>query len=77
MSEENKDIEYWKNNASEDYITTPISVLRYITELEKIQNKVNVTLGSFSKSFYCLDAGMKGEKHLCKKQCDTCRRVQD
>jgi hypothetical protein len=26
---------YWKANAEEDYITTPISVLRYITELEK------------------------------------------
>ena len=31
----NKDLEYWKNNAIEDYITTPISVLRYIGELEK------------------------------------------
>lgn len=29
-----KDLEYWRNNAEEDYITTPISVLRYITELE-------------------------------------------
>ena len=30
-----KDLEYWKNNAEEDYISTPISVLRYIGELEK------------------------------------------
>ena len=30
-----RDLEYWKNNAEEDYITTPISVLRYISELEK------------------------------------------
>lgn len=30
-----KDLEYWKNNAEEDYMTTPISVLRYISELEK------------------------------------------
>lgn len=30
-----KDLNYWKNNAEEDYMTTPISVLRYITELEK------------------------------------------
>ena len=29
-----KDLEYWKNNAEEDYMTTPISVLKYITELE-------------------------------------------
>lgn len=32
---EMKDLNYWKNNAEEDYIQTPISVLRYITELEK------------------------------------------
>lgn len=30
-----KDLEYWKNNAEEDYVKTPISVLRYISELEK------------------------------------------
>ena len=29
-----KDLAYWKSNAEEDYMTTPISVLRYITELE-------------------------------------------
>jgi DNA-directed RNA polymerase subunit M/transcription elongation factor TFIIS len=29
-----KDLNYWKKNAEEDYIKTPISVLRYITELE-------------------------------------------
>ena len=36
-----KTIEHWKNNAEEDYITTPISVLRYITELEKEVLKTN------------------------------------
>lgn len=30
-----KDLNYWKNNAEDDYIQTPISVLRYITELEE------------------------------------------
>lgn len=29
-----KGLNYWKNNAEEDYIGTPISVLKYITELE-------------------------------------------
>ena len=29
-----KDLNYYKNNAEEDYISTPISVLRYISELE-------------------------------------------
>lgn len=32
---ENKDLKYWKKNAKEDYASTPISVLRYILELEK------------------------------------------
>ena len=37
-----KDLEYWRLNAEEDYITTPISVLRYIGELEKkIENGTN------------------------------------
>lgn len=29
-----KDLSYWRINAEENYITTPISVLRYINELE-------------------------------------------
>ncbi len=33
--EKTKDLAYWKANAEEDYIKVPISVLRYITELEK------------------------------------------
>ena len=32
--EEVKDLTYWKNNAEEDYLKVPISVLRYISELE-------------------------------------------
>jgi len=35
LPQQEKDINYWKNNCEEDYITTPISVLRYISELEK------------------------------------------
>jgi len=31
---EEKDLSYWKSNAEEDYMRVPISVLRYITELE-------------------------------------------
>ena len=30
-----KDLNYYKENCEEDYLHTPISVLRYITELEK------------------------------------------
>ena len=32
--EEEKNLDYWKKNAEEDYMQVPISVLRYITELE-------------------------------------------
>lgn len=35
-----KDLEYYRLNADENYITTPISVLRYITELETINAKL-------------------------------------
>ena len=37
-----KDLEYWRLNAEEDYLTTPISVLRYIGELEKVSNEENL-----------------------------------
>ena len=30
-----KDLAYWKKNAEEDYMKVPISVLRYIAELEQ------------------------------------------
>jgi len=33
--EEPKDLAYWKENAEEEYMKVPISVLRYITELEE------------------------------------------
>jgi hypothetical protein len=38
--EEVKDLNYWKNNAEEDYLAVPISVLRYISELEKQQERM-------------------------------------
>ena len=36
-----KTIEHWKNNAEEDYFTTPISVLKYITVLEEQVKKID------------------------------------
>ena len=38
---ETKDLNYYKNNCEEDYIKTPISVLRYISELEAAIQSVN------------------------------------
>jgi hypothetical protein len=42
MENQNKDLKYYRENAEENFITTPISVLRYISELEKhIDNITN------------------------------------
>ena len=35
-----KDLEYYRLNCEENYLHTPISVLRYIKELEKNNEKV-------------------------------------
>jgi hypothetical protein len=37
--EEVKDLDFWKNNAEEDYLKVPLSVLRYISELERQQER--------------------------------------
>jgi hypothetical protein len=29
-----------------------------------------------SKAFYCLEGGIKGSEHVCKKQCSSCNRFQ-
>ena len=36
-----KTLSYWKENGEEDYKTTPISVLKYISELEKNNSKLS------------------------------------
>lgn len=57
-----KDLPYWKNNAEEDYKTTPISVLRYISELE---NRLGVVINSSELKPVVKTKG-KGNK-LCVK----------
>jgi hypothetical protein len=48
METKNKDLECYRKNAEEDYLTTPISVLRYISEMEQAlhQQPVNGLLPS-------------------------------
>lgn len=42
MKEELRDLKFYENNAMDDFASTPISVLRYITELEsKLEAKDN------------------------------------
>lgn len=50
-----KDLQYYKENAEENYLTTPISVLRYITELE---HALQLQQGGVSGSV-CLQVGMR------------------
>ena len=42
ITEENKDLDYWKKNAEEDYMQMPISVLRYISELEEVVKNCSI-----------------------------------
>jgi hypothetical protein len=37
-----KDLEYYKKNAEEDYLQVPISVLRYISELEEVVKNCSI-----------------------------------
>jgi predicted metal-binding protein len=69
-----KDLNYYKNNCEEDYINTPISVLRYITELEQALQLQQT--GVIYKLCVCggnervaLDCTLKNCKHpkYCKK----------
>ena len=42
MMSTEKDLNYWKANAEEDYMQVPISVLRYITELEAVVKNCSI-----------------------------------
>jgi len=54
IKEEDKDLDYWKANAEEDYMQVPISVLRYISELETAVKNCSIPddVGR-SEQFYC------------------------
>ena len=49
METTKKDLEYYRKNAEEDYLTTPISVIRYITEMEQA-----LRIHDVSSCFYLL-----------------------
>ena len=72
IKEEDKDLNYWKENCKEDYLHTPISVLRYITELESQVN--NGVLDNVSKPLApkevknCMKADLKCGS-VCKEHC--------
>jgi hypothetical protein len=47
-----KDLKYWEANAEEDYINTPISVLKYISELEQEVENLNQTLEEIRTDYH-------------------------
>lgn len=55
MNKEKKSIEYYKANAEEDYATVPISVLRYITELEEKNKEIQQQLDDKIEEFKSLE----------------------
>lgn len=58
MNDQDKDLEYWRKNAEEDYKQVPISVLRYIAELEIAVSQVNKNESiSLVSDFYLLKEG--------------------
>jgi len=46
MKTEKRDLNFYMNNAMDDFASTPISVLRYITELEETLKSVEDQLNN-------------------------------
>ena len=67
-------LEYWKNNAEEDYLKVPISVLKYITCLE--ERIEQLTLTDVVEPFYC-DVIVGEEGYRCRKQCKMCKGLYE
>ena len=67
MTQQIKDLKYYKNNAEEDYLTTPISVLRYIGELEAELHKTPVVGALAEQLPHCtLNAKTCNKGSVCK-----------
>jgi len=68
IKEEDKDLNYWKNNCEDDYLHTPISVLRYITKLEEAVN--NGVLDDVIKCEHTFgERGHHGDKYYACIKC--------
>jgi hypothetical protein len=50
-----KDLNYYKSNCAEDYVGTPISVLRYISELEDTVELLQTGAIKQSEELFCVD----------------------
>jgi hypothetical protein len=65
-------VEYWKQNAEENYLTTPISVLKYITVLEEQAEQLRKH--AVIKSV-CDHKQVDLVRHACK--CKKCDKVME
>jgi len=71
-------LEYWKNNAEEDYLKVPISVLKYITCLEERieQLTIPVVVGRSEQVCSCpFVMIIRGEDD--KPYCSSCKLLVD
>jgi len=76
IKEEDKDLNYWKENCKGDYLHTPISVLRYITELEKAVNNCVLDDVSISEAEVCPYCGSDAIINFgIAKKCSDCRTM--
>ena len=76
IKEEDKDLNYWKENCKEDYLHTPISVLRYITKLEEEVNNVVLDDVSISGAEVCHHCGSEAIINFgIAKKCSDCRKM--
>lgn len=88
--ESTKDLNYYKNNCKEDYINTPISVLRYITELEQalqlqqtgviprsIPDKLYILIQEKKDKRYFMFENIEGQANYSHGQCDTIEVIED
>jgi hypothetical protein len=61
-------VEYWKQNAEENYLTTPISVLKYITVLEEQAEQLRKhNVSGQVCYFYMSGMGTSGKCNNCGK----------
>ena len=56
-----KDLAYYKANAEEDYLQVPISVLRYISQLEQEQDKNKYSEEDIKHAFF---SGCQSERQI-------------
>ena len=72
-----KDLKYYKDNATENYMTTPISVLRYITELEKNNEAKQLILSGVSQQRELLEGFVDWFNANGKTQAILSERIEE